>query len=175
MKRIYLADSHGDYKSFVFEEDTTRMDPLDLDGTKIGKKKWAPTAPTLYEKSHHHEGDFWNFHTYPLILSERANQVLGQRLKACAEILPLKYRKKDYYVVNCTTFVDCLDKKRTGWAEDDYVQENPFFDPNRISDALIFRIPQDYLSHYLSQGFVDLCREGDLEGIHFNEVWNESM
>jgi len=173
MKRIFVATARRDYHTFGFPADERYMSPNELRGEYIGESNWRPQPPKIIERQH--SGDFWNFHSIPLILSERAHELLGPQLVQFADILPLKYRKKDYFVVNCTATVDCLDVERTGWAEDDYVRINPFFHADRLTDALIFRIPQHPIRNYLSEELVNLIVDGDLRGLEFEEVWNESM
>lgn len=84
-----------------------------FDGRVIGDT-WIAPKVSLYKRTRHKLGNFFQFFGGCLICDPTAVNVLGDEyLYPAGELLPLSYGRKRYSVFNATRVIDCLDYRRT--------------------------------------------------------------
>jgi len=116
-----------------------------------------------------------DFNDYPCVtlivpaFSRRAVDALRDFLEPNGELLPLISDVGEYYAYNITTIVDVLD------VEHSVIKpihiERYVFDPERLRDHTIFTIPQDHVSGFVTQQFVDRVEAAGLKGFDFVKLW----
>jgi hypothetical protein len=113
--------------------------------------------------------------TSPFV-SEKFRKVMSLVLGRHVEFLPLtQLRGLDYYVLNVTTVVDCLDLSKSDILNDTdepgkILHIDKFvFDPQRLIPAPVFKVPQDVGNIFVAQPFIDAARSGGLSGIGFDD------
>ncbi|MCK6489322.1 MAG: hypothetical protein L6R48_13510 [Planctomycetes bacterium] len=93
------------------------------------------------------------------------------------EWLPLTSSPGGYWLFNVLTVVDCLDKVKSRC---EFFDDEPSrimaidqyeFDPARITDSPIFRIPDDPMVVFATSAFVNTVRSEDLHGFSFYKAW----
>lgn len=152
------------YQNFVFDDDDEAADMLiELACQRVGKR-WRSPNPVV-EKPKLKKGDFLNFDTAPLIISEKAKNAMKQHWQTGAvELLPMPYRGETYYVVNVLRQIDCLAKKQ--WQGRGCTQ----FEKSKLKDASIFMVPQLCTDVFVNESFkADVERLG-LTGAIFEDV-----
>lgn len=111
------------------------------------------------------------------VLSARATVALLDVLRFAGELLPLRYRRAEYLAYNVTRVVDALDERGstihrfpTGrvMSVASYV-----FVPDRLSDAVIFKVPQLPKAHvFVTDEFVSRVAASALVGFTFPKIWD---
>lgn len=130
------------------------------------------------------EGRVRPINDYPCVdlsipaFSRRAVDVLREFLQPNGELLPLVSRVGDYFAYNVTTVADILDRKKSKvkWYDDSEqiiaVEISRYeFRPSRLRALTIFRLVEQPALTYVTQKFVDLVKDHDLQGFHFIKLW----
>lgn len=114
-----------------------------------------------------------------IVLSRRAVDALHDLLAPAAEILPLRSDLGEFYAINVLRKIDCLDHERSDLLKSSstgriFMISRPVFVPERIGDALIFRVPEHRAFILVTQPFVDRVRQARLVGFGLREVWRSA-
>lgn len=123
-------------------------------------------------------GDFALLGTIP-VLSARALRALSSLLEKRAELLPLRYPRREYSALNVLRTIDALDEDSSELERFDsgrVMAVNRFsFKAERLQDEIIFRIPQLQRGHvFVTDRFVDSVRQHELMGFSFKQVWSST-
>lgn len=112
------------------------------------------------------------------IFSQRAVTLLAPYLEGGAEVLPVYYEKEQFYIINPTVVLDCLDHDRSQYDTSLDGQMitwvfNYILKPGVVAGHHIFRI-KDIPTYpiFVSDEFVQAVKEADLEGFEFKLVWD---
>lgn len=120
-------------------------------------------------------GDFAFLGTIP-VLSARAVRELRTLIESRAEILPLRYSRREYYALNVLRVVDALDEESSEIERFDngrVMAINRFsFRPDALNGETIFRIPQLQRGYtFVTDSFVERVQAHELLGFSFKKVW----
>lgn len=184
MKVYSLRLDSNNYQRFLLEEAEVRKSALLTMNCTRKLKDWVPPEirvpnPTLAK------GNFFHLTSGALVIDGTATEALRDVLEMAGELLPLKYKGEDYTLLNITECMDCLDHERTEWvlgkttgAKIDIKRH--VFNPDRMSESSIFKIPQRLATMYVVAGRVDpedefkfRVEQNHLKGLLFEEVWRD--
>ncbi|RKY23373.1 MAG: hypothetical protein DRP79_09330 [Planctomycetota bacterium] len=120
-------------------------------------------------------GDFPDLDPGFLCLSRKAADRLRHLLLPHGKILPLICDEGEYYLYKVTTVIDALDEEMSQFTRfsDGGIMtiEKHEFHPERLANAVIFKIPQDIVAIFVTDKFVSEIKKTDLKGYEFKEVW----
>jgi hypothetical protein len=145
-----------------------------FDGTTI-MNCWEPVQVDVYDKIK--RSDTPTFNSGP-VLSERGVAILKDLICGSAEILPLKYKREQYYVLNVTNILDCIDYSKAQYipfssSGRPMVFTNYAFKYEAVKNEHIFKIIEHPKSNvFVSDYFRNRVIESGLVGFRFEEVWN---
>jgi hypothetical protein len=113
-----------------------------------------------------------------MILTGEAVEAIGERLAEAGDLLRLDCDEAELWLLHVRRFVDCLDEDRSTIVrfQDGRIMRltTPVFDPERVGNAELFKIPQmPRGSLYLVGGLVDVIRDAGLAGTAFEAVWSD--
>jgi hypothetical protein len=110
MSEIYGLSSYSNNSVYV----QVALDVFSgqLNGTPVGES-WRPPLITVLGRSKKLK-DFIGFTILEPAVSHHAKLALEPLVRDCCEFLPLiKFERTQYYALNVTTVVDCLDRERS--------------------------------------------------------------
>lgn len=161
------------------------MNPMDeviydvFDGRPL-RETWKTVSITAADEDDDEAelSDYALLGTVP-IFSLRAMERLPDLLKPAGELLPLRYRRGEYFAYNVTRLLDALDEresvvKRFSTGEvmsvDQYV-----FRPQVVDRAALFKIPQLPKAHvFVTDPLVERVHAEGLTGFVFHRLWSSS-
>jgi hypothetical protein len=118
----------------------------------------------------------------PMVLSDRALEVLLPHIAPFGQVLPIHFAECNYSLFNITNVVDALDVKRS---EIEYILptgssiyriKKHVFKPEIVRDQLIFKIPQRPGGFaFCTDHFVKLVQDAKLTGFDFEELWSDEV
>ena len=161
---LYLYDAYEEMSCNDFILRTFTGKPLPADW-KLPKHKAEYTKFPL--------NDFVDGFTRAPFVSGRAKQALEPVIGQEAEFRAIgKILGNDYYIMNVTNIVDCLDEKKSDliYSPDDgrvLSLRQAVFVPDRLPDASLFGVPQDVTPIYATDRFVEAVRKYRLTGVGF--------
>lgn len=177
-----MMSQANDYDNFTMcnGTDWTRFIEYRFDGKSM-KNTWIPFCVREDEKIR--KGDKPSFSGSLPVFSRKAVKVLKKYLDNNTEILPLMYRKKnhfskeEYFVINVTNLVDCIDYERAEVKRFKNSGEilrfiKYAFKPEAIKNVHIFKVPEDCVAVLVSDEFKNLVESSGLKGFLFIEVWD---
>ena len=138
---------------------------------------WVPPVVYVYDlllKA----ADFSRF-WFALVASPRAMRVVGEIIQPCCELLPLPVEDgRMFTVANVLACVDCLDHARSK-VTTNVLKNNYVFLPDRVTDAPIFRTPEDTVVETFvvertgdpKTEFKAAVEQHGLTGLIFWQVW----
>lgn len=108
-------------------------------------------------------------------VSERAKKVLEPLVGNAVQFWPIgKIKDQDYYILNVIHVINCLDldQSKISYASDVPGKvlgiSKAIFEPAKIpQDAVIFKVPQETGTIYVTDAFVDCVRKHRLTGVGF--------
>jgi hypothetical protein len=114
-----------------------------------------------------------------LVLSPRAVDVLGERLRPYGELLPLSCPDNEYVVFNPLRIVSALDEEASGlirFPSSGRVMNiaRHVFRPSALDGAQIFKIPQLRSSMYLTSEAANAIGAFGLQGTELRHEWSET-
>lgn len=115
-----------------------------------------------------------------LVLSARAVEMIGDRLAAGGELLPLSCKGRELYVFHTLHLVDALDEEASTVKRFEsgriMMVKRYIFRPAALEGAESFRLPQfpRACPVYATQGFVDALEATGLQGTTFQELWSDA-
>jgi hypothetical protein len=123
-------------------------------------------------------GDYALLGTIP-VFSLRAVDVLLDMLKESGELLPLRYRRGEYFAYNVTLFLDALDAKAsavTTFSTGRVMAVHTYaFDSAKLVQRSIFKIPELPKAHvFVTDVFVERVKASKLTGFDFPLLWSSS-
>lgn len=111
-------------------------------------------------------------------VDERARNLLYPLVKDDVEFLPLYYGENQYYVLNVTTVLDCIDYERAEYLNfpngGRIMRFTKYaFDESKIGDTHIFKIVDEKRkAPFVSDQFVECVEENGLTGFTFELLWD---
>jgi hypothetical protein len=95
------------------------------------------------------------------------------------EFLTVTIENEDYYAYNLTNIIDGLDEEQSEVKR--FVSSGRImrivkheFVPEKVKEQIMFKIPQDPGSIYVSDLFVEKYNQHELVGLKFREIWNKN-
>lgn len=178
MKIWKLSTDANNYDNFTIPDELESKRVLfdyKFDGSSIADR-WQPVNVEVLEEKK--RSDTPTFVSGCPVLSERAVLILGDMLKGVCEVLPLKYCKEQFYVLNVLCIIDCIDYKNAickMFPNSDRVMRfmKYAFKPDKLVNKHIFKIPEHPQSYVLvSDEFKNRVLDNALEGFEFIELWD---
>jgi len=151
----------------------------------VGRDKWDWSVDRLSAlwSPIHATGRTRSFNDFPCLdmmipaFSRRAVDALRDYLEPNGELLPVIHPVGEYYVYNCFTIVEVLDRRSTEalWGRIDtrlasMVDYYSLY-PDRLEGLTIFRMRELANHVYVTTPFVERARKHGLNGFHFVKVW----
>lgn len=146
----------------------------DLKGERL-KKEWKVIPVDLLKEENRLAGDFSSLATIPVACTKRAVEFLNVIGNAHVELLPLRCtncQKKFIYLINTVTVINCLNENQSKISRFDsgrvmWIYKYKF-EKNKLSNILIFKIPQMLNSkQYATDVFVEEYEKRGLTGLSF--------
>jgi hypothetical protein len=176
--KIWQLDADVDnYDNFttIKKEDLSKFD---FDGSHL-IESWEPVAVRVIEEIK--VSDSPGLSSGAPVMSERAVEILRELMGSSVEILPLRYRKGDYYAINVTDVLSCINY--------DEAEYKLFSSSNRImrfikysfkehilKDKHIFKIVDEPRRRpFVSDVFRRKVLDEGLEGFYFKLVWDSEV
>jgi hypothetical protein len=122
--------------------------------------------------------DIPGLHPSAPVLSEQAVESLKDLIKVSVEILPLKCRKGNYFVLNVVDVIDCIDYDNSVFKRFPDSNKIMFFEkysfvPGRIQGKTIFKIVDEPTKTvFVSDVFKERVLSIGLKGFKFVLVWD---
>lgn len=143
---------------------------------------WSTPKLVIYEDEPYDGiGDAPSFqHLLPLLLSAQGVDCLADLIANDVELLPVQCDIGDYWFVNVTTVLDCIDIEksryetfRSGrimrfceyWLKDEVMEGHHIFLPSEEKGTVIF----------VSDAFKERVEECGITGFSFNLIWDSSL
>lgn len=141
-------------------------------------ENWIPLFLVLDQpESEHPLNDFPGFqYTSFIIFSSKATGILMPLIQKDAELLPLKFRNDEYYGINVTSVLSCIDYdksiykcfKSSGRIMKFY---SVAFLKNGVKGHHIFRLTEGPRIYYVSDDFKNMVEKNGLTGFAFKLIW----
>ncbi len=116
------------------------------------------------------------FHSHIPVFDKEAVDVLQKFLVNSAEVLPLKNSEKDFYVINVTQVVDCIDYDRAVvklFSDGSIMRFKKYaFIENKVRGLDLFKIKDERSMPFVSDEFKNTVEAAGLEGFKFQLVWD---
>ena len=160
----YSYDAFEEMDSFEYMGQTFTGKPLPPD--------WKLPKHTA-EYTKFPQNDFVPGFWHAPFVSKRVKEVLEPILGKESEFRPIgKVLGKDYYIMNATNVVDCLDKKKSAISyspSDGRIMgiNKAVFLSHRMPNAYLFKVPEDMSLIYATDRFVEAVRRYKLTGVSF--------
>lgn len=112
------------------------------------------------------------------VLDDKAIAILQDLLKGNAEILPLNCKEGDFFAINVTNILDCVDYKKSEYKTfRDGKRIMRFikyvFKPQELISQHLFKIPDEVLKRpFVSDEFRNRVLESGLSGFVFELAWD---
>lgn len=178
MKLYQLWSDHA-YRAFETKE---------KDEYKIFSFRGAPisdwTDVTLYPSMHRTEvgketGDVLPVDISAVVVNERCFNIIKPYIQDAVQVLSAKTKKQKLFALNVTAVRDCLDcenSKLKHFSSSGRIMriEKYAFHRERLSNAFIFKIPEEVHTHpYVTDGFKNLMEQNGIKGFKFVLVWQD--
>ena len=119
-----------------------------------------------------------------LVADSAGYMAAGEFLEMAGELLPLPCRSEMFHVLNITECINALDQKLTEWNIEGGVKRSIrryAFHGRRMSASSLFKIPETAETEILTyerlgnseEEFKAAVQERNLEGVTFEELWND--
>lgn len=172
------------FKFFTAGQDALTITPLDptyFDDHFVGRSMAAAWKPPKFFASGEcfPANDFVSHLPGAIVTGVRAKRILEQVVGEHAEFLPLgTIADTPLFALNVTTVVDCLNHQRSGVTVSrsdstrilDIAQF--VFDPRKVRNVPIFKIPEMKTEIFVSEGFVEAVASHGLSGAGFEDPEN---
>lgn len=174
----------NDYKSLLPKDNSIlRSGLLSLNGTSK-THEW----PAQLEADFDNEGgltpDFFSFGAGNVVFSLKAYECLREYFYG-VEFLPVSFGGETGYLMNITTFSDCLDENSSEWFFDQGSGKSLFlkkfsFDESKVPSLPVFKIRQAKMGLFCfdnnggKPGMIELVESYDLAGLKFDLVWSSN-
>jgi uncharacterized protein DUF1629 len=138
---------------------------------------WTPVRMTAADEDDDRAelGDYALLGTVP-VFSATAVEVLLDLLRPNAELLPVRYARREYMACNVSRFIDALDEGMSSirrFSSGGVMSISKYvFKEQLLGDAPIFKIPQLRLGYvFVSDVFLSRVQENKLTGFYFRPTW----
>jgi len=175
MKIWQLDFDVENYEGFqIIDEDWSVVEQFD--GRSLANT-WNPIELKLIEEEPRLRSDAPYFVGVP-VFSARAVELLEPLIHDCAEILPMKFAREDYFIINVTAILDCINMEQAEvvrFRSGRIMKFNKYaFIPEAIAGRNIFKlIEMPKQTIFVSDTFREkVLGAGELTGFKFNEVWS---
>lgn len=143
---------------------------------------WTPRQPKEEWKALPVVGKVSPLHDYPClnllipVFSRRATDTLGTMLTENGMLLALSTDVGEYFGFICMTKLNALDLQKTRLRRKNPNERSDLieyyaFDPSVLTNATIFRIPEQPNTYFVTDVFKERVEQSKLNGFHFIPVW----
>ncbi len=179
LMKIWILDSDVDkYENLMWKEDFNLDEVQSFDGRKK-TKDWNPIkVKRMYDR------EFSNtpgFSSHIPVFDATATNVLRDLLEGDAEILPLDCVEGDFFAINVTRVLDCIDYEKSSYKtfrDGKRIMRfiNYVFKPDEVETHQIFKIPDERLRRpFVSDEFRNRVIECGLTGFVFKLAWDSEQ
>ncbi|MEE1219720.1 MAG: hypothetical protein U0L20_07340 [Ruminococcus sp.] len=167
-------------------ENLAKDDYFDLDFSQSfdGRSQinnWTPLKVDAMYRSKRPFSNTPGFLPHIPVFDEKAISVLKDALDNNAEILPLKCSSGNFYAVNVTKVLDCIDYEKSTYKtfrDGKRIMRflNYSFDINKVIGEDLFKIKDEPLKRpFVSDNFKNLVAMNNLTGFKFELVWDSEI
>ncbi len=163
--------------------------PVDLENIEekeIGKpllQDWQPIELITYEEGEHRDVLTFRGGSFAIIVHHSVKEKIQPLIANEAEFLELHYQNQDYYLINVTNVLDCIDYEQSvpdnygGFDEEvllpDKVHNQPIFktvnNKHNLGDFPIVSV-----TTYVSDELKQAIEQAEIKGIYFRLAWTDS-
>lgn len=177
--KIWMLDCDVDkYENLMWEEGLDINEVNSFDGREKAKE-WNPIkVKRMYDR------EFSNtpgFSSHIPVFDADAKNVLQDLLEGDAEVLPLDCDAGDFFVINVTRVLDCVDYEKSSYKtfrDGKRIMRfiNYVFKSDRVASHHIFKIPDESLRRpFVSDEFRNRVLESGLTGFVFKLAWDSEQ
>ncbi len=146
-------------------------------------KDWHPIELVTYKEGHH--GDVLTFkgESLDLIVNRVVKEKIQPLIANDAEFLELRYQNQDYYLINVTNVLECIDYEQSVPNNHGGFKEKVFI-PDKIHNQPIFKtvntkhnlgdFPIVSVTTYVSDELKQAIEQAGLQGFDFTVAWTDS-
>jgi hypothetical protein len=144
-------------------------------------QNWKPLAVYIPErKKDRPSSDFPSFLPNAPIFGEKARGVYQELLQSYGEFLPLEVAEEgEYYLFNLIHTIEGLDEEHSDVLRFKsgrimHIRQYSFYE-EKIRDQILFQIPEDLGSIFVTDPFIQVYQVHGLTGLDFKEVWSTDL
>ncbi|SEM83736.1 imm11 family protein [Lihuaxuella thermophila] len=174
--KVFLLDHDYQYQSVMTIEENL-LDRFEQFGQPL-EHDWKPIEMFVPDaKKELPKSDFPNFLTDVPIFNQNAKNAFYELLRPNGEFLPVIIEGEKHYAFNTINRIDALDEEASDvkrFKSSGRIMKviKYKFIPEKVQGQVIFKIPQDPGSVYVSNTFLAKYQEHELTGLMFREVWH---
>lgn len=144
---------------------------------------WSPPSMEMHDQNLLY-GSFFQFSLTYWILNANTVEILGDYIYNAGELLPFRSTQQQYYILNVTNCIDCLDAEESEWFVDKVDGSRIYptryrFRIERMTNAPIFKIPETKRTEiFIHEGLLNpgvefrhFVETHELAGLIFEELW----
>ncbi|MFD1424220.1 hypothetical protein CLV36_104261 [Laceyella sediminis] len=176
--KIYVLDQDYSYQSIAPIKEQL-FDQLEQLGKSLIKNWESIELKVPESKKEFPRSDFPNLLKYVPVFSQKAKECFYGLLRPLGEFLTVTIENEDYFAYNLTNIIDGLDEEQSEVKR--FVSSGRImrivkheFVPEKVKEQIMFKIPQDPGSIYVSDLFVEKYNQHELVGLKFREIWNKN-
>ncbi|WPP42985.1 suppressor of fused domain protein [Paenibacillus hunanensis] len=163
--------------------------PVDLENIEekeIGKpllQDWQPIELITYEEGEHRDVLTFRGGSFAIIVHHSVKEKIQTLIANEAEFLELHYQNQDYYLINVTNVLDCIDYEQS--VPDNYGGfDEEVLLPDKVHNQPIFKtvntkhnlgdFPIVSVTTYVSDELKEAIEQAEIKGIYFRLAWTDS-
>lgn len=111
------------------------------------------------------------------VFSKRAVDMLKPIMGSQVEVLPLKFKSADYFLINVTNVLDCMDYTESKFVREPVLLFQKYaFVLDKISEWTIFKTVEEVqVCTFVTDRFVGIVKGAELSGFEFKLVWESDV
>ena len=146
-------------------------------GDKPLLSAWAPPPVSLYAMSGKKKTNFvrttWSYASFAV--DACAAEVLRPFLVDVCELLPIKFRRQQYWILYVNRTADCLDMEATIFHSLERTPRDVLiaaFARERLPNQPIFRVTRGF-DYYVTEELKGVIEQAGLTGVRFQFMWSD--
>jgi hypothetical protein len=164
-----------DAKPFILDNQNKHINWMEFDEFMKGKRPMSDYKPLQLKVKHKDalKYDFYSFSSCMGLLSQKAIDILGEKMLENYKKVPVFINKKPYFAIKVVITTDCLDFEKSVYVDLDGTKENllsiakAIFHFDKLNPEQWFSIPQYDIYIYCTEWVADKIKQTDLVGFEF--------
>jgi hypothetical protein len=174
-KTYIVYPIRDDAKPFILHDKNKHINLVEFDAFMKGERPMSDYKPLELKVKHKNalKYDFYHFSSSMGLLSQKAVDVLGDKILENYEKLPVFVNKKPYFALKLVKTTDCLDFEKSVYVDIEGTKENllsiatAVFHFDKLNPEQWFSIPQYPIYIYCTERVAEKIKQTDLVGFEF--------